>query len=94
MLQCCLVSGCKVEAQVVEPAASVANFAFRGKGLGTPTQTTEVKFRGGLTGFMAPFGSSPYGMPQGRHAALQAAWFPMSPSVGLCTWPLRVHLAG
>ena len=42
-----VVSGRKVEAQVAEPAASVANVAFRGKGLGTPTQTTAVKFRGG-----------------------------------------------
>ena len=48
MLQCCLLSGCKVEAQVVEPTETVANVAFRGKGLGTPAQKTEVKFRGGL----------------------------------------------
>ena len=94
MLQCCLVSGCKVEAQVAEPAESVANFACRGKGLGTPAQKTEVKFRGGLTGFMAPFGSPPHGMPQGRQSALQAARFPMSPLAGLCTWSLRLHIAG
>ena len=34
MLQCCLVSGCKVKAQVVEPTSSVANFAFVGGGVG------------------------------------------------------------
>ena len=89
-----VVSGRKVEAQVAEPAASVANSAFRGKGLGTPAQKTEVKFRGGLTGFMAPFGSPPRGMPQGRQSALQAARFPMSPSAGLCMWWVRVHIAG
>ena len=59
MLQCCLVSGCKVEAQVAEPAANVANFAFRGKGLGTPAQNTEVQFRGGLAGFMVPLARLP-----------------------------------
>ena len=94
MLQCCLASGCKVEAQVAEPSETVANFAFRGEGLGTPTQKTEVKCRGGLTGRMAPFGSPPHGMAQGRQSALQAPRFPRSSSAGLCPWSLRVHITG